>query len=153
MQQERAAPEGAAGEPAGGEALLEGVQAAVAQGECGTLGEYEEWMGSWGGLAEEVADWLGREEGLGLKGGEGVKVSHPVSATTGNLVQTAWIVRLGWLPGGGSRDSWWQLKCQQLRPCSLWQQRRLGRLGRRSELGQRWRICLLCTTRHGKLRG
>ena len=40
---------------------------------------------------------------------EGVEVSHPISVTTGNLVQTAWIVRLGWLPGGGSRDSWWQL--------------------------------------------
>ena len=83
---------------------------------------------------------------------EGVEVSHPVSVTTGNLVQTAWIVRLGWLPGGGSRDSWWQLECQQLKPCSLWQQGRLGRVGRWRELGQRRRFCLLCTIRHGRLR-
>ena len=84
---------------------------------------------------------------------EGVEFPHPVSVTTGNLVQTASIGRLGWLPGGGNRHDWWQLECLQLRPCSLGQQRRLGRLGRRSELGQRWRICLLCTTRHGRLRG
>ena len=79
MQQEEAALEGhgVAGEPAGGGAPLGGVHAAGAQEE------YEEWVGSWGGKQRR---WLRREEGLGLKGGEGVKVSLPVSVTTDNLV-------------------------------------------------------------------
>ena len=51
------------------------VQAAEAQEE------YEEWVGSWGGQAEEVAEARG---GDGLKEGEGVKVSHPVSVTIDN---------------------------------------------------------------------
>ena len=50
MQQQEAALEGAAGEPASGGSPLGGVQAAEA------LEEYEEWMGSWGGQAEEVAE-------------------------------------------------------------------------------------------------
>ena len=49
----------------------------MAQEECGTLEEYEEWRGGWAAGEGEQRRWLGREERLGFKGGGGVKVSHP----------------------------------------------------------------------------
>ena len=65
VQEEEAALEGAqpAGEPAGGEAPREGVQAVEVQEEWG------EWVGSWEGHAGEVAEAGG---GLSLMSERGV---------------------------------------------------------------------------------
>ena len=77
VQQEEAALEGVegaacAGEPAGGETPQEEVQAVEVHDE------WEEWVGSWGGMQRR---WLRREVGLSLMGGRGITISHPVSAT------------------------------------------------------------------------
>ena len=79
MQEEEAAPEGAAGEPAGGEAPLQDVQADVARGDCEAQVGYDRsrvlppglnhhrqltWcrqpgQSSWAGCLEEEAETVG----------------------------------------------------------------------------------------------
>ena len=87
MQQQQAAPEGAAGEPDSGEALLEGDAGEPAGGEAPLqLGVLQENL-----LVEEhywgVCRQLWHRGDVGHRWGiGGVEVSHPASVTTDSLV-------------------------------------------------------------------
>ena len=53
--------------------------------ECRQLRHWRNMRSGWAAGEGKQRRWLRQDEGLGLKGGEGVKVSLPVLVTTDNL--------------------------------------------------------------------